>query len=105
MCTSPACESTSVRIVSIERTGDVYLARDADNNNVWTIELPLDMAGTPFREEVLWPAASLVVIAGGPDVHFLDAESGKIVKTLSLEKDLFGDFGPTDDDVLYILGW
>jgi hypothetical protein len=37
-------------------------------------------------------------------VHFVAAASGAIVKTLSLDGDLFGHFGPIDD-VLYILGW
>ena len=63
------------------------------------------MTGTLFREEILWPAAGVVVIAGGPAVHFLSPESGVILKTLSLDDDLFGHCGPTDDDVLYILGW
>ena len=63
------------------------------------------MTGTLFREEFLWPAAGVVVIAGGPAVHFLSPESGAILKTLSLDDDLFGHCGPTDGDVLYILGW
>jgi hypothetical protein len=99
------CETRSVRVVSIDQRGDIYVARDADDEVIWTVELRLDMRGTPFRDEVLWPAASLVVIAGGAAVHFLSPESGAIVKTLSLDDDLFGRFGPTDSDLLYILGW
>lgn len=93
-----------MRLVSIERNGDSYIAR-TESGVAWSADVPLDMSGTPFREEVLWPVASVVAIAGGPTVHFLSSESGAIVKTLSLEGDLFGHFGPTDDDVLYILGW
>lgn len=94
-----------MRIVSIEQRGDIYVARDGDGEPVWTVELRLDLSATPFREEVLWPAASIVAIAGGSVVHFLSPDSGAIVKTLSLDDDLFGHFGPTDSDVLYILGW
>jgi hypothetical protein len=93
-----------VRILSIERTGETYVARDADGI-AWSVELRLDMSGTPFREEVVWPAASAVVIAGGGAVHFLSAESGAVMKTLALDGDLFGHFGPTDADVLFVLGW
>jgi hypothetical protein len=93
-----------VRIVSIERNGDTYVARN-EAGVAWSIDLRLDMSGTPFRDEVLWPAASFVVIAGGPHVHFVSPETGTIVKTLSLDDDLFGHFGPTDCDVLHILGW
>lgn len=90
--------------MKVERTGDTYVARDDTGAIVWRIELALDMSGTPFREELVWPAASVVAIAGGPSVHFVAAASGAIVKTLSLAGDLFGHFGPVDD-VLYILGW
>lgn len=93
------------RPVSIERRGDIYVARDANGETVWSVELPLDMTGTVFREEFLWKAGPVVVIAGGPTVHFLAPESGATLKTLSLDDDLFGHCGPTDDDVLYILGW
>ena len=88
----------------IERTGDSYVARDA-SGPLWTIELRLDMSGTPFREEAVWTAAGVVAIGGGPVVHFVAAASGAIVKSLSLGDDLFGHFAPADDDVLYILGW
>ena len=94
-----------MRLVNIERRGDLYVARDANGESIWSVELPLDMTGPPFREEILWPAAGVVVIAGGPAVHFLSPESGAILKTLSLDDDLLGHCGPTDDDVLYILGW
>jgi len=43
-------------------------------------------------------------MAGQAGIHTC-AESGAIVETLSLEDDLFGHFGPTDGDVLYLLGW
>jgi hypothetical protein len=94
-----------VQLVKIERHGDLYVARDGNGESIWSIELPLDMTGTPFREEFLWPAAGVVVIAGGPAVHFLSPESGASLKALSLDDDLFGHCGPNDDDVLYILGW
>jgi hypothetical protein len=94
-----------MRIVRIERQDDVYVARDANDDIVWWVELRLDMSSTPFREEAIWPAACVVAIAGGPEVHFLSAESGQIVKTLLLGDDLFGHFGPTDQEVLYVLGW
>jgi hypothetical protein len=90
--------------MKIERTGDTYVARD-ERGLIWTIELALDMNGSPFREEVWWPAASLVAIGGGAFVHFLSADTGALVKTLSLDGDLFGHFGPADDEVFYILGW
>jgi len=91
--------------VRIERRDDTYVARDDTGEILWSIELALDLRGTPFREEAVWPAASVVVIAGGPCVHFLAAASGAVVKTLSLAGDLFGHLGPTDEDVLYLLGW
>lgn len=93
-----------MRIIGIERTGDTYVARDADGI-AWTVESHLDTSGTPFRDEIVWPAASVVAIGGGNAVHFLSAETGAVVKTLSLADDLFGHFGPNDRDVLYILGW
>lgn len=91
--------------IKIERSDDTYLARGEDDEIRWSVDLRLDMRGTPFREEVAWPAASVVAIAGGPTVHFLSPDSGAILSSLSLEDDLFGEFGPTDRDVLYILGW
>lgn len=91
-------------LLQIERNGDMYVARD-DAGVVWTVELQLDMSGSPFREEVLWPAASVVAVGGGSSVHFLAAESGAIVNTLSLDNDLFGHFGPADGDMLCVLGW
>ena len=93
-----------MRIVRVDRTSDTYVARDADGV-VWTVELHLDMRGTPFREEIVWPAASVVAVGGGDAVHFLSAESGAVVATLPLEVDTFGHFGPADGDVLYVLGW
>lgn len=93
-----------MRLVSIERSGDTYVTRH-ETGIAWTIDLRLDTSRTPFREEVIWPAAAVVVIAGGPDVHFVSSESGTILKTLSLDDDLFGHFGPTDGNVLHILGW
>lgn len=96
--------TTSSRLASIERDGDLYVARN-ESGVAWTVEVRLNMSGTPFRDEVLWPAASVVVVAGGPAVHFLSVETGSIVKTLSLDDDLFGHFGPVDGDVFYILGW
>lgn len=89
----------------IERIADTYVARDAGDETLWSVELRLDTGGTPFREEVVWPAASVVAIAGGPTVHFLSRDSGVVLKSLSLDDDLFGHFGPTDRDVMYILGW
>lgn len=94
-----------MRIERIERQGDIYAAFDAEDEIVWRVEVRLDMAGTPFRQEAVWVEASVVVIAGGPEVHFLSTESGRIVKTILLGDDLFGHLGPTDQDVLYILGW
>jgi hypothetical protein len=92
-----------VRTISIERNGETYVARLQDEI-VWSVELPLEMSASPFREEVVWPSASTVVVAGGGTVHFLSAESGAVMKTLSLDGDFFGHFGPADD-VLFILGW
>lgn len=93
-----------MRVLNVERTGDTYMAREGERI-VWTVELRLGMSKTPFREEVFWPAASVVAIAGGDAVHFLAAESGVITKTLSLGDDLFGHFGDPGGDVLYVLGW
>lgn len=93
-----------MRLVSVERTHDTYVARD-ENGIAWTVELPLDMRATPFREEAIWPAASVVAIGGGPEVHFLAAESGALVHTIALGDDYFGHFSPADGDMLYILGW
>ena len=101
---SPSYTRRGVRIIGIERTGDTYVARDAEKI-AWTVELRLDMSGTPFREEIVWPAASVVAIGGGNAVHFLSAETGAVVNTLSLAGDLFGHFGPSDGYELYILGW
>ena len=92
-------------MTSIERDADIYIARDDRGAILWSIEISLDMSGTPFREEVVWPAASAVVVAGGPTVHFLSVASGELLKTLPLDDDYFGNFGPTDGDVLHILGW
>lgn len=94
-----------MRVAGIERRGERYLARDARGATLWTVELPLDMNGSPFREAALWPAASAVVVAGGPTIHFLSPESGAVVTTLLFDDDLFGGLGPTAGDVLYILGW
>jgi len=91
-------------MLGIERDGDTYVARD-ESGVAWSVELRLDMSGTSFREEVLWPAASVVAVAGGNAVHFLAAESGAIVSSLSLGNDLFGHFGGADGEMLYVLGW
>lgn len=93
-----------VRLVAIERTGDMYVARH-EHGVAWRLELRLDMGGTPFRDEIIWPAASVVAVGGGDTVYFLAAETGAIASTLSLGDDLFGHFGPIDGDVLHILGW
>ena len=98
----------SAVIRRIERHGDTYVAH-TENGVAWTTELRFDMGGMPFREERIWPRASVVAIGGGNGVHFLAIDSGTIVETLLLEHDYFGHFGPDDDevsgDVLYILGW
>lgn len=91
--------------IKIERIADTYVAHDASGETVWSVELRLDTSGTPFREEVVWPAASVVAIAGGPTVHFLSPDSGAVLRSLSLDDDLFGHFGPADRDVMYVLGW
>ena len=90
--------------MSVEREGDTYVARN-EAGVLWRVELRLDMTATPFREEIVWTAASVIAVGGGRDVHFLAAESGKVVRTLALDHDLFGHFGPADSDVLYVLGW
>lgn len=90
--------------IHVERTGQTYVARDGEIV-VWTLELQMNMDGSPFREEVTWPAASVVAIGGGNAVHFVAVESGVIAKTISLDNDLFGHFGNATGDVLYILGW
>lgn len=90
-------------VVEIERTGDTYVARDGARQ-VWTVELRLDLNGSPFREEKVWPAAEVVAIGGGDAVHFLALETGASRRTLVLEGDRFGGFGEARD-VLYVLGW
>ncbi|HEU0029673.1 MAG TPA: hypothetical protein VFQ53_03495 [Kofleriaceae bacterium] len=90
--------------LAIERTGDTYVARDA-GGIVWILELRLDMRGTPFRDELVWPAADVVAIGGGPEVHFVARATGGVIHTLSLDDDFFGELAPAPDDVLYILGW
>lgn len=91
-------------VASIERRGDRYHARDAHGVLVWTVELELDLGGSPFRDQIVWAVAAVVAIGTGAAVQFLAVESGARVKTLSLADDLFGHFGGADD-VLYILGW
>ena len=88
----------------VERDGNMYVAHSGDDV-MWTVELELDMNGTPFRGEKVWPAAAVVAIGGGRHVCFLAEASGAIVKTLPLGSDLFGHFSDDADDVLYILGW
>ncbi len=66
--------------------------------------LPLDLRGTPFREEVPWPAAGAVAIGGGHTVYLLDAGSRTFRRTLDLHQDFFSHFA-VDGDTLYILGW
>lgn len=90
--------------IRIERTGDIYVARDAERV-VWTIELPILMEGSSFREEVVWPAAEVIAIGGGHVVCFVAITSGARVATLELDPDWFGHFGEAFDDVLYLLGW
>jgi hypothetical protein len=91
-------------VVQIERNGERYIARDGERV-VWSIELHLNMNGSSFREEIMWPAASVVAIGGGDAVHLVAVDSGTIARTISLGRDLFGHFGEARDDVLYILGW
>lgn len=90
--------------IRIERNGDVYVAR-ANDAIIWTVELRLNMAGTPFREEIVWPPAAVIAIGGGDAVHFVRSETGAIMKTLALENDFFGHFGDPNCSVLFILGW
>lgn len=93
--------------ISVSREGTTYTAT-REGEVVWTLELPIE-AYYPFFAELHWPAAKVVAIGGGQVVHFVDAASGRIVETLSLESrgDWFGYFGELDEDpqTLYILGW
>jgi hypothetical protein len=93
-----------VRIVRISRDGDTYVGL-TETSVGWTVEISLGPNGTPFREEVVWPAASVVAIGGGTTIHFLAAQSGAIVSSLSLGDDVFGHFGPADGELLCVLGW
>lgn len=92
-----------MRAATIERQDDRYTARDEHGEVVWKIDLHIDMRGTPFREEAVWLAASMAIIAGGHYVHFV-SDAG-LVTTIDLGDDFFGHLGPTDGDVLYVLGW
>jgi hypothetical protein len=95
---------TRPKIDRIERNGDLCVAH-ADGHVVWTTELPVAVGGSPFREDLLWSAASVVAIGRGDAVHFLAADSGAVVKVVRLENDQFGHFGAGDAEVLYVLGW
>ncbi|MDB4952943.1 MAG: hypothetical protein JWO36_512 [Myxococcales bacterium] len=92
-----------MRELSVQRTGDTYVLRDGDTV-VWTIELPLDMSGTPFREEVVWSASGVVAIGGGTTIYFVGIELGTVTRRISLARDLFGHF-EIDRDVLYVSGF
>jgi len=75
----------------VERGGDRYQAFEGDHV-VWSVVLEADLGGSPFREELLWPAASVFATGGGGVVRFFAMDTGAIVKTLQLEGDLFGHF-------------
>lgn len=93
-----------MQVLGVERTGDRYTARGA-GGVLWSVELHLDTRATPFRAEVVWPAAAVVAVGGGGEVHFLAADSGAVVATVALGDDRFGGFGDPAGDVLYVLGW
>ena len=96
------------RICRVERRQDIYVAH-TDDGALWTRELSFQTSHVPFREELIWAQASVVVIGGGDTVHFLSEEAGAFVKTVQLEDDFFGHFGPGPGealgDFIYVLGW
>ncbi len=90
----------------IERHGDRYVGMVTDGL-IWEVSLadtglPLD--SSPFREEVVWEAARVVVIGAGDAVLFLELATGAIRKHVRLGDDLFGHLS-IQDDALYVLGY
>lgn len=88
---------------------DRQVAAHEGDRALWTIALPIDTDGTPFREAIAWPAAEVVAIGADQQVDFHAIATGAIVASIALGADGAGDhFGHValgDDDMLYVLGW
>jgi hypothetical protein len=92
--------------------GSVYTVRRGDDV-IWTVGVDFGEAShVPFREEVFWEAAGVVVIGGGAAVHFFDAQSGVLRAKIDVPC-YFGHLAlariPTTtgsaEELLLILGW
>jgi len=66
-----------------------------------------DSASLPFHEELVWPAAGVVVIGGGAAVYLLDLETANIRLRVPLQS-YFGylvlDRDASRDETLFLLG-
>jgi hypothetical protein len=63
------------------------------------------LSDSAFHEHVFWPAASVIAVGAEASVELFDAGTGALVKSVSLDGDRFGHFGPPQGEVLYVLGW
>lgn len=91
--------------VRIDRADDRYALVGPDGRVRWSVPCARDVAGNPFREALVWSAGGCVAIGEGGAVRLHAIDSGALLTTVSLDDDHFGHFGPSDLDVLYVLGW
>jgi hypothetical protein len=108
----PTASSSAKWFGAGSKQGPVYTIRRG-GNMIWSVGIDFsDASHVPFREEVFWEAAGVVVIGGGAVVHFFDAQSGALRSKIDVPC-YFGHLAlaripkttVSAEELLLILGW
>ncbi|MDI3285794.1 hypothetical protein [Polyangium sp. 15x6] len=98
---------------TVKRLEEPVYVLERGGEIVWSVGIDLgDASQVPFREELVWESAGVVIVGGGDTVFVLDIETGVRRAAIAVPS-LFGHLALTtvpapgrgEEELLFILGW